>query len=158
MQQYLNQGAEVAEELERLREQTHGFIERRQQVKRALDALEKFRTRIERRQDEMAEKQRVTEERVKRQWEEWQTARAKELKKQEMVIEQRWQGQEQNNVKQEGRLETLEAIVSLYREQLRALWEVQRADASILLSAAQDVYEELVAPIDEQLAILRGEE
>jgi chromosome segregation ATPase len=158
MQQYLDQGAEVAEELELLREQTHGFIERRQQVKRALDALEKFKTRIERRQDEMAEKQRVAEARLERQWEEWQTGREKELKKQEIVIEQRWQAQAQSNFKQEGRLEAVEAVLPLYREQLKALWEVQRADASILLSAAQDVYEELVAPIDDQLALLRGEE
>jgi chromosome segregation ATPase len=158
MQQYLEQGAEVAQELERLREQTHGFIERRQQVKRALDALEKFRTRIERRQDEMAERQRVAEARIERQWEEWQTARAKELKKQGMVIEQRWQEQGRIDVKQEGRLETLEAVVPLYRDQIKALWEAHRADADSLLSAAQDVYEGLVAPIDEQLAILRGEQ
>jgi hypothetical protein len=158
MRQYLEQGAEVAEELERLREQTHGFIERRQQVKRALDALEKTKARIERRQDEMAEKQRVAEERVQRQWEEWQSARAKELKKREMVIEQRWQEQGQTDFQQQGRLEALEALASMYREQLRALWEAHRVDADSLLSAAQDVYEELVAPIDDQLAILRGEQ
>jgi 6-pyruvoyl-tetrahydropterin synthase len=106
----------------------------------------------------MAERQRVAEERTERQWEEWQSARAKELKKREMVIEQRWQEQERTDVKQEGRLETLEAIASLYREQLRALWEAHRADASGLLSAAQKLYEELVAPIDDQLATLRGEQ
>jgi chromosome segregation ATPase len=158
MQQYLEQGAEVAQELELLREQTHGFIERRQQVKRALDALEKTKARIERRQDEMAEKQRVAEARIERQWEEWQTARAKELRKREMVIEQRWQEQGRTDVKQEGRLETLEAVASMYRDQIKALWEAHRADADSLLSAAQDVYEVFIAPIDEQLAILRGEQ
>jgi len=157
MQAYLNQAQEVAEELERVREQTYGFIERRQQVKQALNALESFRTRIERRQDEMAERQRIAEERVEREWEEWQTERAKEFKKREIVIEQRWQGQEEIDSKQQRRLEALEEIVKLYRDQLSALWEVQRADASALLNAAQDVYEKLVAPVDEQLATLRGE-
>jgi hypothetical protein len=52
----------------------------------------------------------------------------------------------------------LESVASLYRDQLRALWEAHRADADGLLSAAQDVYEKLVAPIDDQLAILRGEQ
>jgi hypothetical protein len=127
-------------------------------VKRALAALEKFKARIERRQDEMAERQRVAEERIERQWDEWQAARAKEMKKHEMIVEQRWQEQERTDVSQEGRLETLEALAPVYREQLRALWETHRADASALLSAAQDVYEELVAPIDEQLALLRGEQ
>ncbi|MGD9030738.1 MAG: hypothetical protein PVG25_13105, partial [Anaerolineae bacterium] len=158
MQQYLDQGAEVAQELERVREQTHDFIERRQQVKRALDALEKYKARIERRQDEMAERQRVAEARVERQWEEWQTAREKALKRREMVIEQRWQEQGRADVRQEGRLDTLEAIASLYREQLQALWEAHRTDASSLLSAAQGVYEELVGPIDDQLASLLGEQ
>jgi len=157
MEQYLDQGREVAEQLERLREQTHVFIERRQQVKRALSNLEGFKERIERHQDEMVEKQRIAEERIQREWEEWQSARAKELKKQEIVLQQRWDEQEGIDVKQERRLETLEAAMSLYRDQLRALWETHRADAESLLSAAQDVYGELVAPIDEQLAILRGE-
>ncbi len=157
MQAYLNQGEEVAEELERVREQTHGFIERRQQVKQALSALETFKTRIERRQDEMAERQRISEERIEREWEEWQTERAKELKKREVVVDQRWQRQDDVDVRQQRRLEALEEIAKLYRDQLSALWEAQRADARVLLSAAQDVYEEFVAPIDEQLATLRGE-
>ncbi len=157
VQQYLDQGQQVAEELERLREQTHGFIERRQQVKRALSALEKFKTRIERHQDEMAERQRIAHERIEREWEEWETARAKELKKQEIVLEQRRRQQEQTDAEQERRLAELEGTVRLYGDQLKALWEAQRADAESLLSAAREVYGELVAPIDEQLAILRGE-
>jgi hypothetical protein len=157
VQAYLDQGEEVVEELERVREQTHGFIERRQQVKQALSALETFRTRIERRQDEMAERQRIAEERLEREWEEWQAERAKELTKREIVVEQRWQRQDEVDVEQQRRLEALEEIAELYRGQLSALWEAQRAEASELLSAAQDVYEEFVAPIDDQLAILRGE-
>ncbi len=157
MRAYLDQAEEVANELERIREQTHGFIERRQQVKRALNVLETFKTRIERRQDEMAERQRIAEERVEREWEEWQSARAKERKKWEIVVEQRWQNQEEVDSEQQRRLEALEDVVKLYRDQLSAIWEVQRADASALLNAAQDVYEEFVAPIDEQLATLRGE-
>ena len=158
VQQYLDQGNKVAEQLEKLREQTHGFIERRQQVTRALSALEAFKTRIERRQDEMAERERIAQERIVRQWEEWETARAKELTKQELVHEQRWQQQEQVDIEQQGRLEVLESTVGLYRDQLRALWEAHRADAHSLMSAAQDIYGELVAPIDEQLALLLGEE
>ncbi len=158
VQRYLDQGEEVAEELKRLREQTHGFIERKQQVKRALSALEKFKTRLERRQDEMAERQRIAEERIVREWEEWQAARAKELTKQAMILEQRGQAHEEIRIAHERRLEVLEAAVKLYRDQLTAIWETQRADAGSLLSAAQDVYRELVAPIDEQLAKLRGEQ
>ena len=157
MQAYVDQAQEVAEELERIREQTHGFIERREEVKRALKALEKFRTRIERRQDEMSERQRIAEERVEREWEEWQSGQARQLQKREIVIEQRWQAQEDTNREQMTRLESLESAVKLHREQLGSLWETQRADAYALLNAAQDLYEELVAPIDEQLGHLEGD-
>jgi DNA repair exonuclease SbcCD ATPase subunit len=157
MKAYLDQAEDVAAELERVREQTHGFIERREQVKRALNALEKFKTRIERRQDEMSERQRIAEERVEREWEEWHAEQAKELKKREIVIEQRWQDQHEVDRKQQIRLEALEDSTKLHYDQLGALWENQRADAHALLKAAQDAYEELIAPIDEQLATLHGE-
>jgi uncharacterized protein YoxC len=154
---YLGQAQEVAEELERIREQTHGFLERREQVKRALNALEKFKTRIERRQDERAERQRVARERVDREWEEWQAERVKEIKKREIVIEQRWQSQEEVDRKQQNRLGVLEETTKLHQGQLGSLWEIQRSDANAVLSSAQDLYERLIAPIDEKLAVLRGE-
>jgi DNA repair exonuclease SbcCD ATPase subunit len=157
MQAYVDQAEEVAEELERVRQQTHGFIERREQVKRALSALEKFRTRIERRQDEMSERQRVAEERIEREWEEWQSERSKELKRRELVIEQRWQAQEEVDNEQVRRVEALEDLIKLHHAQFGSLWETQREDANALLNAAQDVYEQLVAPIDDQLAMLRGD-
>lgn len=158
VQQYLDQGNQVEEELQHLREQTHALIERRQQVKRALSTLEKFKTRLERRQDEMAERQRIADERIVREWEEWQAARAKELTKQRLILEQRHEAHQKTEISQERRLEALEATVKSYREQLTAMWETQRADANSLLNAAQEVYGKLVAPIDEQLTLLRGED
>jgi len=157
MQRYLDQGEEVAQELERLRNQAQGFLEQRQMVKRALSALEKFKKRIERRQDEIVEKQRVAEERIMRQWEEWQAARAKAQKKQEVITQERWRNQERVNEEHANRLEPLEATDELYFNQLNALWQTNRADAMSLLEAAQDAYEQLIAPIDEQIALLHNE-
>jgi len=157
MNQYLDQGEQVAKELGRVRTQTQGFIEQQQEVKRAMSALEKFRGRIERRQDEMAERQRLTEEQTQRRWEEWQAAREKDRKKREVIIEERWRQQEQTNAGYLKRLDTLRATVEMHRAQLDTLWESIRADATSLLKAAQDMYEALTAPVDEQLAILRSE-
>lgn len=157
MNQYLDQGEQVAKELERVRTQTRGFIEQQQEVKRAMSALEKFKVRIERRQDEMAEKQRLTDEQMQRRWEEWQAAREKDRKKREVIIEERWRQQEQTNAGHLKRLDTLRATVEMHRAQLDTLWESIRADATSLLKAAQDMYEALTAPVEEQLAILRSE-
>jgi len=158
MKQYLDQGEQVAQKMEQIRAQTQGFIEQQQLVKRALSALEKFKVRIEKRQDEMAERQRLAEERVKQQWEEWQTARLKAQKKQEVLVEERRRQQEQTNAEHLKRLEALLPITNLHRTQLNALWEARRAEATSLLKAVQDVHEALIAPIDEQLAVLRSEQ
>jgi chromosome segregation ATPase len=156
MNQYLDQGEQVAQELKRMRAQTQGFVEQQQEVKRSISALEKFKTRIERRQDETIEKQRLTNEQVQRRWEEWQTAQSKAQKKREVIIEERWRQQEQTNENHLNRLDTLRDAADTHRAQLDLLWETQRADATSLLKAAQDMFEALTAPVDEQLAILRG--
>lgn len=156
MNRYLDQGEQVAQELERVRAQTQGFFEQEQAVKRALTAVEKFKKRIEKRQDEMSERQRMSEERIDREWEEWQTKRAKEQKKRDVVVEQRWNQQEKVNLDLDKRIEKLPPLLQIHQQQLEALWEVHRADAATLLSAAQDVYEEFIAPIDEQMDILRS--
>lgn len=158
MQQYLDQGAQVVQELERVRTQTQGFLEQHQLVKRALSALEKFKVRIERRQDEMAERQRITEEHIEQQWKEWQTARLKARKKQAVIVEERWRQQGRTNDEHLKRLDALAPVIKLYRAQLDALWEANRAEATSLLKAVQDVHETLTAPIGEQLEILRREQ
>ena len=158
MQQYLDQGEEVVQELERVRTQTQGFFEQQQQVKRSLSALEKFKVRIERRQDEMAERQRVAEEHIEQQWKEWQTARLKARKKQAVIVEERWRQQGRTNDEHIKRLEVFPPVLKLHRAQLDALWEAHRAEATSLLKAVQDVHEVFIAPIDEQLAILHREQ
>ncbi len=158
MRQYLDQGEQVAQELERVRAQTQGFVEQQQLVKRALSALEKFKVRIERRQDEMAERQRLAEEQIQQRWEEWQTARLKQQKKRAVIIEERWRGQEQTNAEFLKHIDSLPPIIKLFRAQLDTLWETRRANATSLLKAAQDLYESFSSPVDEQLTILRSEQ
>jgi chromosome segregation ATPase len=156
MKQYLDQGEQVAREMERIRAQTQGFLEQQQLVKRALERMELFQARLEKRQNEVAEMQRVAEDRVKRQWEEWQDEQDKQQKKRNVIIEERWRGQSQTNDEHLKRLNALQSAAELHRSQLDTLWEARRSDATNLLKAAQDIYESLVGPIDEQLTVLRS--
>jgi len=156
MRQYLDQGAQVAQELERLRSQTQGFIEQQQEVKRSLAALEKFKVRIERRQDEMVEQQRLLNEQIERRWTEWQAEQSKNQKKRDVIAEEKWRQQEQVDTNFEKQIETLQQITELHHDQIAAMWGSLRADAVSFLKAAQDIYETLVAPIDPQLNILHG--
>jgi hypothetical protein len=158
MKQYLDQGERVAHEMERIREQTQGFLEQQQLVKRALEKLERFQARLEKRQNEVAEMQRVSEDRLRRQWEEWQDEQNKKQKKRDVVTEERWRQQGQTNDEHLKRLNGLHSAANLHRAQLDTLWETRRSDATNLLQAAQDIYEALVGPIDEQLTTLRSEQ
>jgi myosin heavy subunit len=158
MQMYMDQGEQVAQEMNRMRIQTQGFLEQQQLVKRALEKLEGFQTRIEKRQNEIAEMQRMAEDRLKRQWEEWIAEQVKRQKKQDVVIEERWRQQGTTNETHLKRLDALVPIVELYRAQLDALWEARRAEATRALKAIQDEHEILIAQVDEHLGILRGEQ
>lgn len=157
MKQYLDQGEQVTQEMERIRAQTQGFIEHQQLVKRALKKLEGFQPRLEKRQNEVAEMQRVAEDRAKRQREEWQDEQAKQQKKRNVVIEERWRQQERVNIERAKLLDRVQSTVELHRAQLDTFLEVRRTDATRALKSAQDECETLITQVDAQLSILRGE-
>jgi chromosome segregation protein len=158
MKQYLDQGEQVAREMERIRSQTQGFLEQQQLVRRALERMELFQARLEKRQNEVAEMQRVAEDRLKRQWEEWQDEQDKQRKKRNVIIEERWRGQSQTNDEHLKRLDGLESATEIHRAQLETLWEARRADAIRVLQVAQDEYEAHTSQGDAQLSTLRGEQ
>ena len=158
MKQYLDQGEAVAKELERVREQTQGFIDQQQQVQRALKAFDPFQARFEKRQNELAEMQRLADDRLRRQWEEWKEERAKRQKKRDTLTEELRRRQEKINDDLVKRLKTIPPILHRHQSQLHDLWEIRRTDATSLLSAAQSVYDAIIAPIDEQLEGLTSEE
>jgi predicted nuclease with TOPRIM domain len=157
MKQYVDQGEAVTKELERVRAQTQGFLEQQQEAKRYFRVLDAFQARQEKQQTEVSEMQRLAEDRLRRQWEEWQQERDKQIKKQEALIEERWRRQETLNDDSRRRFEALPPVLELHQRHLDALWDIRRNDATSMLKAAQNVYDAIVAPVDEQLAALRGD-
>jgi len=158
MKQYLDQGELVAREMERLRAQTQGFLEQQQLSKRALEKLEPFKARLEKRQNEVSEMQRVAGDRMRRQWEEWQDEQDKQQKKRDVITEERWRQQGRTNDEHQNHLDALQSATEMHHAQLDTLWELRRSDATHLLKVAQDTHETLVGPIKEQLAVLHSEE
>ncbi|MBN1977678.1 MAG: hypothetical protein JW918_09780 [Anaerolineae bacterium] len=157
MKQYLDQGEQVSKEMERILLQTQGFIEQQAAVKRALDKTESFQARIEKRQNEVAEMQRLAEDRVKRQWEEWQNAQEKELKKRQIVLDEQWHSQEKVNQAIVLRIEPLEAQTQVHQSYLEALFDSRRMDAHRELETAQSVVEKTEQAFTEARQALRGE-
>ncbi|MFL7793865.1 MAG: hypothetical protein AB8I69_17100 [Anaerolineae bacterium] len=157
MKQYLDQGEQVSKEMERILLQTQGFIEQQQAVKRTLDKAESFQARIEKRQNEVAEMQRLAEDRVKRQWEEWQNVQEKELKKRQVVLDEQWHAQEKINQELGTRIDPLEVTIKVHQAHLEALFDSRRMDAHRKLEAAQSVVEKTEQAFTEARQALRGE-
>jgi chromosome segregation ATPase len=142
MKQYVDQGEQVAEAMEKIQAQTQEYVVMQQQVKRALEKTESFQGRIEKRQNEVAEMQRLAEDRVKRQWEEWQEGRDKELKKRQMILDEQWKTQETRNQEHAGQFKRLETQTNLHQTQIESMLDARRMDAHRGLAEMQDAVEQ----------------
>ncbi len=153
VKQYMEQGARVDAEVARLVEQTQKYALLYNQNKQALDSLEAFQVRIEKRQNEIAEMQRLTEERLRRQWEEWQTAFARDWQKRLVAEEDRWRRQDLANQKATEHFAGLDEQTELYYHEITALWEELRAAIDRWSKAIQET---LVANQDTPLQRLKA--
>ncbi len=155
---YADQAEQVRQEMEEWRTQTQRFTEQYQLNKRALDKLEGFQARLEKRQNEVAEMQRLAEDRLKRQWEEWQAAQEKEQKKRQILLDEQWRAQAAVNQEHADRLGRLEARATTHQTQIENLFEIYRMDAHRDLSALQEKVERAEQTFAEARAALRGEQ
>ncbi len=157
VKKYLEQGEQVQQEMEKLRTQTQRFLEQYQLNKRALEKLESFQVRQEKRQNEVAEMQRLAEDRVKRQWEEWQAERAKEAKKRQIIVDEQWKEQKKVNQKLARRIPPLEAQIEIHQAQIEVLFDLRRVEAHIELECVQGVVERAEQEFTAARTALRGE-
>ena len=146
---YVEQSEEVKQEMEEWRSQTQRFVEQFQQNKRSLEKLEGFQARLEKRQNEVAEMQRLAEDRAKRQWEEWQKARDKESKKRQLILDEQWQTQEKTNQDLTTQSKALGARTDTQQSLLENLYDLCRLDAHRELQAATEAVEKAEQSLSE---------
>ncbi len=139
VKQFLDQAERVNAEVVRLVEQTQKYALLYNQNKQSLDALDAFQGRIEKRQNEIAEMQRITEERLRRQWEEWQATFARDWQKRQVSEEDRWRRQDLATQKSMEHMAVLDEQVELYYREIVALWEELRAAVERWHKAVQEV-------------------
>jgi chromosome segregation ATPase len=140
---FSEQMGQLEQEMDEWRTQNQRFAEQYQENKRALEKLEGFQSRLERRQNEVAEMQRLAEDRFKRQWEEWQAALAKELKRYELVAEEQQRIQEKRNQEYDGDLKQLWERMDLHRATLEALLDIRRAEMNRLMETGRAAIESI---------------
>ena len=123
MKQYAEQAALVNAEMQRLVEQTQKYALLYAQNKQALEDLGAFRARLDKRLNEIAEMQRLTEERLKRQWETWQATFTRDWQKRMVTEEDRWRRQDLATQGIEQQIDEIGEQVKLYYHELVGLWE-----------------------------------
>ena len=159
-EQLLKQFTEQAEAMEdtvtRLVEKTQQYSLLSNQIKQSLEELESFRARIDRRQGEITEMQRLTEERMKRQWEEWQTNFSKEWQKRQVTEADHWRRQDLANQRFTTQLSESEERINLLHSEALALWEELRNIIERWRKSIEDTLTENQAAPTEHLKILRN--
>ncbi len=108
---------------------------------RSLEEIRNFQSRIEVRQSELAEMQRLNEERIKKQVEEWQADQEKRWKRETILSNEHWQEHDRLHGTWETRLEAAEQQVLDFQRQFKALWDGVEEMAKVYLTAARQVVE-----------------
>jgi chromosome segregation ATPase len=108
---------------------------------RSLEEIKGFQTRIEGRQAEVAEMQRIAEDRMKKQVEEWQADQEKRWKRQTLTWFEQWQEHDRLHESWEARLEKTEQTLPEHARQLKVVWDGLEEIAKVSLSAARQVVE-----------------
>lgn len=126
---HAEQAEMIKKAMDEWRAQTQRFTEQYQLAKRAIEKLEGFQGRLEKRQNEVAEMQRLAEDRLKRQWEEWQAAQEREQKRRQLMLDEQWKAQQATDHKITQRVERLEAWGKAHYALIESLLEALRTEA-----------------------------
>lgn len=128
--------AQYAEAFEAFSRQMEDFVRQFTQFrevfeenKRVLTQFQLLEERLKRDQAQMAELQRLAEERMQKSYEEFVAEDERRWRKHEMAWEQKWNEQERANAQVRDRLTPLEEQVKKLGAQVTELWDVQQAFA-----------------------------
>ncbi len=127
----------------------------------SLDEIQSFQNRIEKRQSEVSEMQRISEDRVRKQVEEWQAEQEKRWKRQTLTWTEQWQEHDRLHGTWEVRVEQLEQASADYTRQFKVVWDGLDDFAKVYLSAARQVVEVQQAVLEKgrpSKVILTGEQ
>jgi len=127
----------------------------------SLDEIQGFQNRIEKRQAEVSEIQRISEERIKKQVEEWQAEQEKRWKRQTLIWTEQWQEHDRLHGTWDTRVEQLELASADYTRQLKVVWDGLDDFIKVYLSAARQVVETQQATLEKgrpSKIVLTGEQ
>ena len=134
------------EELEEGREQRmHEFGEEMRlyaqeynKIRSAMANLESLGERLQREQHEVAELQRLTEERLRTKMEEWDAQAEKRWQREKLLWDQQWRDQDRRSAEDRARISLVDERSEENQEQIVHLWDVFADDMRVQMQSVQN--------------------
>ena len=150
------------EEVEAHRQDVSNLSDRMQEFNEAAEAgrqmmarLEPFQEQLRRDQNQIAELQRLAEERQRRELEAWQGDDEKRWKKHELKWEHQWKEQYQRHNELMPRLAALEDEINALQQQLAGLWRLREVENAHRLAELQRWQSEFEKAVGERDSLMR---
>jgi len=115
---------------------------------RTIEESKNFQVRLETRQAELGEMQRINEERIKKQIEEWQAEQEKRWKRELVHWTEQWTEHDRLHAPWETRLEAVEHVLPEHTRQLKAVWDGLEELPKAYLAAVRQIVEVQQAWLD----------
>ena len=112
------------------------------EMKRIIDDFNRIGERLERRINEVAEMQRLSEERFRHEWSEWRDEDQKRWKQLTLSNDEVWRNHDREYATFVKRITLLESLLPDFRSQIERLWQLERARADLYREGYQALLRE----------------
>lgn len=116
-------------------------------MKRVLDDFERLGDRLERRINEVAEMQRLSEERFRQEWNDWRTEDQRRFKQFTVANDEIWRNHDKDFEKALERMNQTEKHIPVLEESIERLWQLERAQVALQRDAYQNLLNEYDTPV-----------
>ena len=133
------------EDMRRYVERFENWAETHRQMKKIVDDFERIGERLGRRINEVAEMQRLSEERFRQEWNDWIADDQKRWKQFTLTNDEAWRNHDKQLNHYRQHLETLQAALEPVRSSIDRMWQLERARAQLY----RDRYQQLLHEYDQ---------
>lgn len=127
MEKFGEQDSAMQRNLERFEQ----WSETHRAMKRVVEDFERIGERLERRIHEVAEMQRLSEERFRQEWNDWRADDQKRFKQFTLSNDDVWRNHDREFERHLNRVAEIEGLIPPLRESLNRLWALERARAEL---------------------------
>jgi uncharacterized protein YukE len=117
-------------------------------MKRIIDDFDRIGERLERRINEVAEMQRLSEERFRQEWNDWNDNDQKRWKQLRLSSDEVWRNHDKEFEQFIARVETLQNTLNPLADSLKRLWNLERERAAMY----RDRYQAMILQYDTNTA------